>query len=236
MRCRSPLRWHNPQGEIQPPLEIIPILERSGLIIDVGEDLIYRACKQLRQWQDNNIFLYFALNISARQLLNSHIVETVQNAITESGCDPNYLELEITESVLMSDVKNALDKLIKLEAIGVKIAIDDFGTGYSSLAYLNRFPIHILKVDREFVKDLPWSNDNITITRSIIELAHNLNMRVVAEGVENEGQADFLASVGVEEFQGYYFGRPMSVPEFDAMYGFSLTKRPTPYPDEIATH
>jgi len=118
----------------------------------------------------------------------------------------------------MSDVKVALDKLMRLEALGVKIAIDDFGTGYSSLAYLSRFPIHILKVDREFVKDLPRNKDNITITRSIVELAHNLNMLVVAEGVETEAQEKFLASLGVEEFQGYYFGRPMPLKEFERQY------------------
>ncbi|MCW8327712.1 EAL domain-containing protein [Photobacterium sp. SDRW27] len=212
------LRWENENGDIQSPLEIIPILEHSGLIIDVGEYLIHSACEQLVKWRNNNFNLHFALNISARQLLNSNIVETVQKAISETGCDPQSLELEITESVIMSDVKIALDKLIKLEALGVKIAIDDFGTGYSSLAYLSRFPIHILKVDREFVKDLPRNKDNITITRSIVELAHNLNMRVVAEGVETEAQEKFLASLGVEEFQGYYFGRPMPQKEFELQY------------------
>lgn len=164
------------------------------------------------------IDLHFALNISARQLLHSDIVDTVYKAITVAGCDPHNLELEITESVVMTDVKLAFDKLIKLEALGVKIAIDDFGTGYSSLAYLSRFPIHILKVDREFVQDLPMNKDSVTITRSIIELAHNLSMIVVAEGVENEDQIKFLTSIGVEEFQGYYFGKPMPIDEFELKF------------------
>lgn len=212
------LRWHNEAGEIQPPVEVIPILERSGLIIQVGQQLIRTACQQLRAWQENGVYINFALNISARQLLNSNLVETVQQAIEDFQCDPNFLELEITESVIMSDVTTALDRLVKLEALGVKIAVDDFGTGYSSLAYLSRFPIHILKVDREFIKELPWNQDNVTITRSIVELAHNLNMRVVAEGVETDPQQRFLASIGVEEFQGYYFGHPVPVNTFENKY------------------
>ncbi|OAN17677.1 diguanylate phosphodiesterase [Photobacterium jeanii] len=209
------LRWTDDRGNIQPPNEVIPILESSGLIIDVGEHLIYQSCLQLKKWQDQGHFINYALNISARQLLNSNIVETMHKAITVTGCDPQYLEIEITESVVMSDVKTAFDKLVKLQALGVRIAIDDFGTGYSSLAYLTRFPIHILKVDREFVKELPMNKDSITITRSIIELAHNLHLNVVAEGVENIDQIKFLETIGVEEFQGYYFGKPMPLEEFE---------------------
>ncbi|UXI02487.1 bifunctional diguanylate cyclase/phosphodiesterase [Photobacterium sp. TY1-4] len=212
------LRWKDAEGRIQPPYEIIPILEHSGMIIEVGEHQIMAACRQLKQWQQQQYPLNFALNISARQLLNSNLVETVRQAIEETGCDPRHLELEITESVIMTDVTTALDKLRQLEGLGVKIAIDDFGTGYSSLAYLSRFPVHILKVDREFVKDLPWNKDNITITRSIVELAHNLGMSVVAEGVETMAQAQFLASLGVEEFQGFYFGHPVPIAEFVRLY------------------
>ncbi|UTV28871.1 EAL domain-containing protein [Photobacterium atrarenae] len=212
------LRWKDADGNIQPPYEIIPILEHSGMIIEVGEHQIQSACQQLKEWQQKESPLNFALNISARQLLNSNLVETVRQAIAENGCDPQRLELEITESVIMADVTTALDKLQQLENLGVKIAIDDFGTGYSSLAYLSRFPIHILKVDREFVKDLPWNKDNITITRSIVELAHNLGMSVVAEGVETMAQEQFLANLGVEEFQGFHFGRPVPVAEFDRLY------------------
>ncbi|KMV30782.1 diguanylate phosphodiesterase [Photobacterium swingsii] len=209
------LRWTDDAGKIQPPNEVIPILESSGLIIDVGEQLIYESCIQLQKWQAQGYYFNYALNISARQLLNSNIVDTMHKAITESGCDPHYLEIEITESVVMSDVRAAFDKLVKLQALGVRIAIDDFGTGYSSLAYLSRFPIHILKVDREFVKELPMNKDSITITRSIIELAHNLNIDVVAEGVENIDQVKFLETIGVEEFQGFYFGKPMPLADFE---------------------
>ncbi|QUJ68707.1 EAL domain-containing protein [Photobacterium sp. GJ3] len=212
------LRWYNDEGEMQSPTEFIPILETTGLIIDVGEAMIHQACKQLRQWQLQGHWLHFALNISARQLLNSDIVSTIQRAIQSNRCDPSYLELEITESVLMSDVKQALSKLRQLNALGVRIAIDDFGTGYSSLAYLSRFPIQILKVDREFVRDLPINRESVTITNAIVELAHNLNIRVVAEGVENQGQADFLASIGVEEFQGFLYCQPLPVAQFETEF------------------
>lgn len=212
------LRWKDANGNVQPPYEIIPILEHAGMIIDVGEHQILAACEQLKSWQQKHYPLNFAINISARQLLNSNLVETVRHALDVTDCDPQHLELEITESVIMTDVATALDKLQQLESLGVKIAIDDFGTGYSSLAYLSRFPVHILKVDREFVKDLPWNKDNITITRSIVELAHNLDMTVVAEGVETMAQEQFLTSLGVEEFQGFHFGRPIPVAEFERLY------------------
>ncbi|ELR67698.1 hypothetical protein C942_00005 [Photobacterium marinum] len=212
------LRWKDEKGQIRSPVEFIPVLENSGLIIEVGEYLIHQACHQLQQWHQKGFNIRFALNISARQLLNSNLVRTVQSALSESGCDPHSLELEITESVIMCDVTTALDKLVNLEKLGVKISIDDFGTGYSSLAYLSRFPIHILKIDREFIKDLPENKDNISITRSIVELAHNLKMQVVAEGVETKAQQEFLDTLGVEEFQGFYFGSPMPLSEFERLY------------------
>lgn len=212
------MRWIDDENHIQSPTEFIPILETTGLIIEVGEHLIQQACKQLRQWQLQGHWLHFALNISARQLLNSDIVSTVSKAIQSSQCDPSFLELEITESVVMSDVKLALNKLRQLNALGVRIAIDDFGTGYSSLAYLSRFPIQILKVDREFVRDLPLNKESVTITNAIVELAHNLNISVVAEGVETKGQADFLASIGVEEFQGFLYCKPLPLSDFETRF------------------
>ncbi|UTM58651.1 EAL domain-containing protein [Photobacterium sp. CCB-ST2H9] len=212
------LRWYDDDGVLQSPSEFVPILETTGLIIDIGERMIRKACQQLRQWQLQGHKLHFAINISARQLLNSDIVNTVQQAIQSSHCDPSFLELEITESVVMSDVKLALNRLRQLNALGVRIAIDDFGTGYSSLAYLSRFPIQILKVDQEFVRDLPVNKESVTITNAIVELAHNLNIRVVAEGVENQAQADFLSSIGVEEFQGFLYCKPLSISDFESAF------------------
>lgn len=212
------LRWKDEYGTYHSPMHVIPILENSELIINAGKYLIEQACLQLKQWQDKQSFFDLAINISARQLLESDLVQTVTEAINTSGCNPHYLELELTESVLMCDVNFALTQLHALKALGIKIAIDDFGTGYSSLAYLSRFPINILKVDREFIKELPFNKDSITICRSIIELAHNLGLTVVAEGVENHDQLVFLESLGVEELQGFLFDRPLPISDFEAKF------------------
>ncbi|WP_318510624.1 EAL domain-containing protein [Photobacterium leiognathi] len=220
------LRWKNCKGEYRSPADVIPILESSELIIEAGEHLIQQACKQLKQWQDKGHFFDLAINISARQLLEADLVQSITEAISQSGCDPRYLELELTESVLMCDVQFALTQLQELRDLGIKIAIDDFGTGYSSLAYLSRFPINILKVDREFIKELPFNKDSITICRSIIELAHNLNLTIVAEGVENQDQLEFLESLGVEELQGYHFDKPLPLTSFEDKYLMEETKTP----------
>ncbi|PSV28370.1 MULTISPECIES: EAL domain-containing protein [unclassified Photobacterium] len=212
------LRWKNSKGEYRSPIDVIPVLESSELIIDAGRYLINQACLQLKSWQDKEYYFDIAINISARQLLEADLVETITQAINNTGCNPHFLELELTESVLMCDVNFALKQLKSLRKLGIKIAIDDFGTGYSSLAYLSRFPINILKVDREFIKDLPFNKDSITICRSIIELAHNLNLTIVAEGVETEVQLKFLESLGVEELQGFYFDKPLPLSDFERKY------------------
>ena len=221
------LRWKNNKGEYRSPIDVIPVLESSELIIDAGRYLINQACLQLKSWQDTGHLFDIAINISARQLLEADLVETITQAINNTGCNPHYLELELTESVLMCDVNFALKQLKSLRELGIKIAIDDFGTGYSSLAYLSRFPINILKVDREFIKDLPSNKDSITICRSIIELAHNLNLTIVAEGVETEDQLKFLESLGVEELQGYYFDKPLPLSDFENKYLATNEIRPT---------
>ncbi|SMY33503.1 EAL domain-containing protein [Photobacterium andalusiense] len=212
------LRWRDKDGHYQAPVDIIPLLESSGLILEAGIFLIEKACYQLQQWQQQGLVISMAINISAKQLLESDLTTILTTAINKAGCNPAYLELEITESVLMTDIELAYQKLIELKKIGIKIAIDDFGTGYSSLAYLSRFPINILKIDREFVKELPYNRDSITIIEAIITLAHNLGLTVVAEGVENIEQIDFLESIGVEEFQGYYFNKPLTRYHFNRQY------------------
>ncbi|OBU19079.1 hypothetical protein AYY20_03710 [Photobacterium aquimaris] len=212
------LRWRDKDGHYQAPVDIIPLLESSGLILEAGTFLIEKACSQLQQWQRQGLAISMAINISAKQLLESDLTTILTEAIAKAGCNPAYLELEITESVLMTDIELAYQKLIELKKIGIKIAIDDFGTGYSSLAYLSRFPINILKIDREFVKELPYNRDSITIIEAIIDLAHNLGLTVVAEGVENIEQIHFLESVGIEEFQGYYFNKPLTRCHFNRQY------------------
>ena len=212
------LRWRDKDGHYQAPIDIIPLLESSGLILEAGTFLIEKACHQLKQWQQQGLNINMAINISAQQLLDSDLTAILKQAIQKANCNPAYLELEITESVLMTDIELAYQKLIELKTIGVKIAIDDFGTGYSSLAYLSRFPINILKIDREFVKELPHNKDSITIIKAIIDLAHNLGLTVVAEGVENIEQITFLEQVGVEEFQGFYFNKPLTRCHFNRQY------------------
>ncbi|PSU87961.1 GGDEF domain-containing protein [Photobacterium kishitanii] len=212
------LRWRDKDGHYQAPVDIIPLLESSGLILEVGPFLIEKACYQLKLWQQQGLNINMAINISAQQLLDSDLIGILNNAIKKTDCDPAYLELEITESVLMTDIELAYQNLIALKKIGVKIAIDDFGTGYSSLAYLSRFPINILKIDREFVKELPHNKDSITIIEAIIDLAHNLGLAVVAEGVENMEQIAFLEAIGVEEFQGFYFNKPLTQCDFNRQY------------------
>ncbi|WP_331254250.1 bifunctional diguanylate cyclase/phosphodiesterase [Photobacterium damselae] len=212
------LRWRDPYGKLASPIDVIPILELSGLIIPVGEQLITQACMTLKRWQDKGLQIHLALNLSAKQLQDSDIVETFERNIILTGCDPSLLQVELTESMLMTDVKLALDTLTRLQTLGVKIAIDDFGTGYSSLAYLHKFPIHILKVDRSFVTDLPFCVDSITISKAIVELAHSLNLQVVAEGVEDKHQAAFLNSINVDELQGFYFGKPMPIQDFETHF------------------
>ncbi|PQJ41329.1 hypothetical protein BTN98_06745 [Photobacterium aquimaris] len=212
------LRWRDKDGHYQAPVDIIPLLESSGLILEAGAFLIEQACYQLQQWLQQGLTISMAINISTKQLLESDLTTILTNAINKTGCNPAYLEIEITESVLMTDIELAYQKLIQLKKIGIKIAIDDFGTGYSSLAYLSRFPINILKIDREFVKELPYNRDSITIIEAIINLAHNLGLTVVAEGVENIEQIHFLESIGVEEFQGYYFNKPLSHYHFNRQY------------------
>ncbi|WP_238028578.1 bifunctional diguanylate cyclase/phosphodiesterase [Photobacterium sp. Ph5] len=220
------LRWKNNKGEYRSPIDVIPVLESSELIIDAGRYLINQACLQLKTWQDKGYYFDIAINISARQLLEADLVETITHSIKNTGCNPRFIELELTESVLMCDVNFALKQLQSLRELGIKIAIDDFGTGYSSLAYLSRFPINILKVDREFIKDLPFNKDSITICRSIIELAHNLDLTIVAEGVETKDQLKFLESLGVEELQGYYFDKPLPLSAFENKYLTANAIRP----------
>lgn len=212
------LRWRDKNGHYQAPVNIIPLLESSGLILEAGPFLIEKACHQLKQWQQQGLNISMAINISAQQLLESDLTAILKHAIKKADCNPTYLELEITESVLMTDIELAYQKLIELKKIGVKIAIDDFGTGYSSLAYLSRFPINILKIDREFVKALPHNKDSITIIEAIINLAHNLGLTVVAEGVENIEQVTFLEAIGIEEFQGFYFNKPLTCEHFNRQY------------------
>jgi diguanylate cyclase (GGDEF)-like protein/PAS domain S-box-containing protein len=206
------LRWQHPERGRMAPADFVPILEETGLIGPVGEWVLQTVCEQIKVWQARGITVRpVAVNLSAQQFHQADFDAHVRALITQSGVDCRLIELEITESMLMHNPAEAAGMLNRLRRIGVKVSIDDFGTGYSSLAYLKRFPLDALKIDRTFVRDLTTDSDDGEIALAIISLAHNLKLKVVAEGVETEAQMNFLRSHGCDEMQGYYFARPMSV-------------------------
>ncbi|WP_338760565.1 EAL domain-containing protein [Massilia sp. METH4] len=212
------VRWQHPErGMVRPDL-FIPLAEESGMIVAIGEWVLREACRQARRWQDAGLGpISMSVNVSPRQFDDRRLVARVAAALAEAGLDPCWLELEVTESLIMRDVQGAVDKMRELEAMGIALSIDDFGTGYSSLAALKSFPISRLKIDKSFVRDLAHSADDQAIARAIISLSHQLQMRVIAEGVETEQQRAFLTQYGCDEMQGYLFSRPVPPADIGAM-------------------
>lgn len=204
------LRWERDRQTVA-PMEFIPILEQSGAILPVGEWVLYQACRQAKQWIDLGYDLSISVNISPVQFRDKNFVPTVMAAIDATGLDPTRLDLEVTEGVFIKDVDVTAMKLVQLKGHGVSISIDDFGTGYSSFAYLKHFPIDRLKIDRAFVKDLPTDDDG-TIASSIVGLGHNLEMKVLAEGVETPEQLRFLREESCDEIQGFLLSKPIAPP------------------------
>ncbi|MCC6715065.1 MAG: EAL domain-containing protein [Gammaproteobacteria bacterium] len=205
------VRWLRPDAGIVSPGQFIPVAEDSGLIIPIGEWVLRKALAQARVWLDSGLPVpRLAVNICARQFRQCDVATMVADALRQSGLDGSCLEVEITESVLMEDTDATVATLQRLKELGVSIAIDDFGTGYSSLNYLKRFPIDTLKIDRSFVSDIPYDQDDAVITRAIIGLAHNLRRTVIAEGVETHEQVRFLRENRCDEAQGYLFSAPIS--------------------------
>jgi diguanylate cyclase (GGDEF)-like protein/PAS domain S-box-containing protein len=204
------LRWQNPELGNVSPVQFIPVAEETGLIVPIGEWIMRVACRQARAWQtDLGVEIPVAVNLSARQFRRNDLLASVQTVLDETGLPSRLLELEITEGLLMSDPIGAIDIMRGLHCLGIKTSLDDFGTGYSSLAYLKTFPLNRLKIDRAFVRDLPDNQSDCAISNTIIALGINLNMEVLAEGVETEAQRDFLTASGCHVFQGYLFGKPM---------------------------
>jgi diguanylate cyclase (GGDEF)-like protein/PAS domain S-box-containing protein len=211
-------RWNHPRIGMIPPAEFIPLAEETGLIIPLGERILRLVCTQLAAWKRNGSPpLRVSLNISARQFRQQDLPELLTRVIAETGVDPRQLEFELTESMVMHDVENAIAMLRELKRIGVTLALDDFGTGYSSLAYLKRFPIDVLKIDRSFVRDIDSEADDAAIAHAVIAMAHSLALRVTAEGVENEAQLDLLRGYGCDDFQGFLFSRPVPAEELALM-------------------
>lgn len=213
------VRWQHPRRGMIGPAEFIPLAEETGLIHPIGEWVLREACRQQRQWRERGFVPgSIAVNLSAQQFRTPELAGTVRRIIEDAGVDPRTIEIEITESTLMHDGGHALSTLQALAALGVRISIDDFGTGYSSLSYLRRFPVHLLKIDRSFVRDLPASADDATIVRAISGLAASLGLRVVAEGVETEDQLHFLQGIGCDEGQGFLFAPPMPAAELERRF------------------
>ena len=208
------LRWKHPRRGLIPPMDFIPLAEETGLIVPIGEWVLATACARNKAWQDQGLpDLSIAVNLSVRQFEDPLLLPKLTRIIHASGLDPSSLELEVTESIVMAQGNSAVEVLGKLKSIGVQIAIDDFGTGYSSLAYLKRFPIDTLKVDRSFIRDIPADSGGRNITRAIISMAHSLRLKVVAEGVETAEQLRFLRVQCCDAVQGYFLYRPL--PEWE---------------------
>jgi diguanylate cyclase (GGDEF)-like protein/PAS domain S-box-containing protein len=203
------LRWQNGKVLV-PPVEFITVLEETGLIVPVGDWILDSVCAQLKQWEQDGVALRpIAVNLSARQFQVKNLVDTVGQVLRKHSVNPAFLKLELTESLLMSDARESVDTLHQLKLLGVQLSVDDFGTGYSSLAYLKRFPLDELKIDREFIRDAISDPDDAAIAVTIINLAHSLKLKVVAEGVESEGQLNFLRFHRCDEVQGFYFAQPL---------------------------
>jgi len=210
------VRWQHPVEGLLLPGAFIPLAEETGLIVAIGDIVLRKACQQNRDWQDRGLaMLRVAVNVSARQFLERSLTDQVSSALQSAGLDSRWLELELTESLIMRDLEGAIERMHELKLLGVSLAIDDFGTGYSSLSTLRRFPLSRLKIDRSFIADIPNKAGDMAITAAIVSLGRTLELEVVAEGVETEEQAHFLAGAGCEMFQGYLLARPLPPSEVE---------------------
>jgi diguanylate cyclase len=210
------VRWHHPQRGVVAPLDFIPIAEDTGLIVPIGEWVLAQACRQAAEWRQGRPDappLFMSVNLSARQVAQPDLAQVVADILRDSAMEPGRLRLELTESSLMEDPDAALATMNELRDLGVKLVLDDFGTGYSSLAYLQRFPIAVLKVDRSFVANLGEESPGAAIVAAVVNMAHGLQVEVVAEGVETSTQATALRALGCQYAQGYLYGRPMPAEE-----------------------
>jgi EAL domain-containing protein (putative c-di-GMP-specific phosphodiesterase class I) len=212
------IRWQHPELGMVAPNRFIGVAEETGLIVQIGAWVMRTACAQNKAWQDAGLGkLRVAVNLSARQFGAPNLLADIASVLADTGLAPDCLEIELTESLFMSDVAQAVDLMHSMKALGVNLSIDDFGTGYSSLSYLSRFPIDVLKIDRSFVSDITRDANDAAIVASIIALAHNLKLAVIAEGVETAEQLDYLRSRGCDEMQGYLFSKPLAAAAFELL-------------------
>ena len=232
------IRWRHPERGLIPPNDFIAVAEETGLIIPIGRWVVREACRQARAWQDVPALrgLRIAVNVSARQFRDPHFFDDVKRILDETGVDPHALEIEITEGTLMNDTKSARALLDELKRMGIWIALDDFGTGYSALGYLRQFPFDTLKVDRSFVSDLLTDEGCAAITSAIVAMANRLQLNVVAEGVETQGQLEYLRALGCDQVQGYFYSRPLPVSDFEAWASGRVTRSALGAPRQLALH
>ena len=211
------LRWNHPDLGLVPPLDFIPLAEETGLIVPVGEWVLRTACTQTKLWHDKGFDLNVAVNLSPRQFQQKDLAEKINEIVRDSGFKNVHLNLEITESSIMNNAESAVVILRQIRETGIKISIDDFGTGYSSLGVLKDLPIDVLKIDKTFVNDVTTNADDAALVTAVITLAHNLRLKVVAEGVETEEQLAFLHDLNCDEWQGYLFSKPLAVGAFESL-------------------
>jgi diguanylate cyclase (GGDEF)-like protein/PAS domain S-box-containing protein len=209
------IRWKHPDDGFISPAEFIPVAEETGQIVEIGEWVLKTACWRFAMWQKQGMPAFpIAINMSIRQLRQPNLADMIEQVLQETGLNPNLLELEITEGIMMGDNKSAMAFLMRMHALGVQMSIDDFGTGFSSLSYLKNLPVHKLKIDQSFVRDIETDESDAAIVRSIISLGHRLDLKVIAEGVETLEQLDFLRIRGCDEVQGYFYSKPLTPDEF----------------------
>ena len=221
------LRWLHPERGLVLPLQFIPLAEDTGLILPIGQWVLETACIQIKAWEASPLAceLQIAVNVSARQFHQPDFVEQVREVLKKTGADPTRLKLELTESVVLGNIDDTVAKMHDLKAVGVHFSMDDFGTGYSSLSYLTQLPLGQLKIDLSFVHNIGIKPTDAVIVQTIISMGNSLGMEVIAEGVENEEQRDFLERNGCHAYQGYLFSKPVPIEEFEALIG---TKKKVP--------
>jgi diguanylate cyclase (GGDEF)-like protein len=231
------IRWAHPTRGIVSPADFIPLAEECGLIGPIGAWVIREACRQARAWQDDGVpALRVSVNLSASQFRDSGLVESIRRALDDARLPARYLEVELTESAVMSDPEQSIAILEHLSAMGVLVSVDDFGTGYSSMSYLRRLPIDKLKIDRVFIDEIVSRPEDASIVRAIVSLAHSLRLKVVAEGVETPAQLEFLKTAGCDEYQGYHFSRPLPAADFERLIRKSRSDGDLTEEDAVRTH
>ena len=216
--AESLIRWMHPDLGLVSPQKFIPVLEETGLITEVGEWVLKTACQQNKEWQDKGYSpIQIAVNLSPRQFRQTQLIDSIQKTLKETGLAAKWLELEVTESSIMDNPEEVVVTLKRLHNIGIKLSIDDFGTGYSSLNYLKIFPIDVLKIDRSFIRDITFDKDDETIVKTIIAMGHNLGLKIIAEGVEEQEQLDIIRQYNCEWYQGYFYSKPISAVDFEKL-------------------